>query len=285
MPQLSAKKLNAYRTRTYRTSNSTRVRSIEEAIKFVNQRGYIFFWPIKDVLLPSLWSAVAGDRPVADAHDDPGHVTWGWKDSLLGSRRWYYGKVLRKKSTIISLEIMPYFYALSENYGSPEEDYLIQYMQGRLTQEAKAVYEALLTEGPLDTITLRRAAHLSSRESDSRFNRALADLQTDLKILPVGVSQAGGWRYSHIYDLVPRHFPELIDQTRFISEKNAQQILVRIYLQSVGAAQINHIRKLFRWSPKQLNETLAALVEANEISSDLTLENQTGDWFAIREVL
>jgi xanthine dehydrogenase molybdopterin-binding subunit B len=32
-----------------------------------------------------------------------------------------YGKILRKKSTILSMEIAPYFYSLSENYGSPEE--------------------------------------------------------------------------------------------------------------------------------------------------------------------
>ena len=55
--------------------------------------------------MPSLWVAVAGDRPVPDEHDDPGHVTWGWKDGLLGKRRWYYGRVLRKRNTFISLDI------------------------------------------------------------------------------------------------------------------------------------------------------------------------------------
>src|SRR3972149_5049108 len=95
---------------------------------------FSYFWPIKDVTLPSLWAAVAGDRPVADAHDDPGHVTWGWKDSLLGARKWYYAKVLRKKATIIALDVAPYFYALSENYGDPRGDYLLQHEQGLLTQ-------------------------------------------------------------------------------------------------------------------------------------------------------
>ncbi|MBE9475077.1 MAG: hypothetical protein IMY85_09325, partial [Chloroflexi bacterium] len=169
MSHISLKKIESYRINTFLSTSGKRIKTKEQAIQFVDQRGFIFFWPIKDMLLPSLWVAVAGDRPVADAHDDPGHVTWGWKDSLLGARRWYYAKVLRKKSTIISLPVAPYFYALSENYGSPEEDYQIQYMQGTMTQEAKAVYEAILLEGPLDTISLRRAAHLSSRESDSRF--------------------------------------------------------------------------------------------------------------------
>ncbi len=193
MNQISLKNIEAHRRITYRTTSGKSIKSKEQAIQFVNQRGFVYFWPIKGTLLPSLWIAVAGDRQVADAHDDPGHVTWGWKDSLLGAKSWYYAKVLRKKSTIISLSVAPYFYALSENYGSPEEDYQIQYLQGDMTQEAKGVYEALLDEGPLDTITLRRAANLSSRESSSRFNRALVDLQADYKVLPIGTSQAGGW--------------------------------------------------------------------------------------------
>ena len=146
MCHIPLKVIESYRQQTFLSTSGKRIKSKEQAIQFVDQRGFIFFWPIKDVLLPSLWVAVAGDRPVADAHDDPGHVTWGWKDSLLGTRHWYYAKVLRKKSTIISLPVAPYFYALSENYGSPEEDYQVQYMQGTMTQEAKAVYEALLSE-------------------------------------------------------------------------------------------------------------------------------------------
>src|SRR5512139_1191079 len=138
--RISAKMLENYRARTYCSLPGTRLHSKEAAIDFVNRRGFVYFWPINEVVMPSLWAAVAGDRPVADAHDDPGHVTWGWKDELLSSRVWYYAKVLRKRATMISLEMAPYFYALTDNYGSPEEDYLTLYQQGRITQEAKAVF-------------------------------------------------------------------------------------------------------------------------------------------------
>src|SRR5512144_227079 len=158
MPQLDLKKLNSHRARTYRLSSFTRVRTQRAARAYVNERGFIYFWPIKGIELPSLWTAVAGNRVVADKHDDPGHITWGWKDHALGKKKWYYGKILRRKATMISLPIAPYFYALSENYGSPEEDYLLSYEQGRLTLAAKQVYEALLKEGPLHTIDLRSAA-------------------------------------------------------------------------------------------------------------------------------
>ena len=285
MNKLTLKKIEAYRRDTFRSSPGMRIKTREEAIQFANQRGFIYFWPIKNVTLPSLWVAVAGDRPVADAHDDPGHVTWGWKDGLLGKKRWYYAKVLRKKSTILSMEIAPYFYALSENYGAPDEDYLVQYMQGKLTQEAKLVYETLLGEGPMDTISLRRAAHLSSRESDSRFSRALADLQADFKIIPIGTSQAGGWRYSFVYDLVYRHFPEIPEQARLINESKARQRLIEVYIRSVGAAARRDLPKLFRWPKKDIDHAIDRLAESKFLRRNLQLDDQEYEWIALSELI
>jgi hypothetical protein len=283
MPELSLKLVKAYRTQTFRMIAGEKIRTIEEAADFVADRGFVYFWPIKDIVLPSLWVAVAGDRPVAEAHDDPGHVTWGWKDSSLGSHRWYYAKVLRKKATMISMDVVPSFYALSENYGSPEDDYLTIYEQGRMTQEAKAVYEAILDHGPLDTLALRRQARLSSRENDSRFDRALTSLQADFKILPVGVARVGGWRYAFIYDIVARHYPKIPEQARFIHEDDARVSLLKYYFLSVGAAQVRDIRLLFRWSAPDIKRAIDDLVESRFIQRGLTIENQNVEWIALAE--
>src|SRR3989304_1649218 len=112
---VSAAQLKAYRAGTYHLR--ARLRNVKQAVQFANERGFIYFWPITGVELPSLWAAVAGNRPVADEHDDAGHVTWGWKDQSLDKRWWYYGKLLRGKATLVSLKLLPYFYALSENFG------------------------------------------------------------------------------------------------------------------------------------------------------------------------
>lgn len=278
MVVIKRERLENYRTDTFRTDSRGRITTIEQAVRFVNERGFIYFWPIKGINLPSLWVAVAGDRPVADAHEDPGHITWGWKDSQLGGNSWYYGKVLRKKATMISLEIAPYFYALTENYGSLEEDYLTQYEQGKMTQEAKLVYESLLDEGPLDSIALRKSAHLTSHESDSRYHRALADLQADFKILPVGVSEAGAWRYAFIYDIVARHYPDLPGRARYISEKTARKQLCDIYLHSVGAAQIKDIEKVFHWGKIDTQHTIDQLSNEGSIRIDCQVEGIDGQW-------
>ena len=88
MPSLDLKKLNSYRAQTFRLPPARRVASPKAALDYVNARGFIYFWPIKGIEFPSLWTAVAGNRVVADKHDDPGHITWGWKDRALGKKIW-----------------------------------------------------------------------------------------------------------------------------------------------------------------------------------------------------
>jgi hypothetical protein len=285
MPTLSPQVLTTYRAETYRLRPDLRVLTREQAIDFVAQRGFVHFWPVKDVILPSLWAAVAGERPVPDEHDDPGHVTWGWKDELLGARRWYYAKVLRKKATFIALDVAPLFYALSENYGEPEEDYLLQYQEGRMTFEAKTLYETLLAEGPLDSISLRKLARLSSKESESRFNRALELLQADFKILPVGVAQAGAWKYAFIYELVHRFYPDLPEQARPIRQAEARRTLVERYLRSVGAAPRRRIASLFGWPKGEIDQAIAELAHSGAIATDVTGIDQRADWVALTTLL
>ena len=280
---LSLDQIKSYRAATYRLQQP--LTSKEQAIDYVNQRGFIFFWPINGITLPSLWAATAGDRPVADAHDDPGHVTWGWKDSLLGTHVWYYAKVLRKKATIISLEFAPLFYALSENYGSPEEDYLTLYEQGRLTQEARSVYKALLDHGPLDTVALRKAARLTSPESDTRFSKALTDLQTSFNIVPTGTADAGAWHYAFIYDIVARAYPDLLEKSRFIGELDARQKLAESYLHSVGAAQMRDLTLLFQWDQNSLNHIVDRLIQSGLIQRGLRLTNSPGEWIALKQLI
>jgi hypothetical protein len=270
--------IRQYQARTFRTLPGKRIKSKEEAIDFVKQRGFVYFWPIKDIVLPSLWVAVAGDRPVADEHDDPGHVTWGWKDALLGSRRWYYAKVLRQRATMISLEVAPFFYALSNNYGAPESDYLTLYEQGKLTQESKSVYETLLEKSPLDTVQLRQKTRLTSRDSDYRFNRAMNELQSDFKILPVGVTNSGGWRYAFAYDLVSRHLPEIPEKARLLQESEARRKLVEIYFRSVGVGRLNDLAKLFRWRFDEIERAIDDLVKSGVLRRDLSIEGEIGAW-------
>lgn len=277
---ISKSALLAYRSLTFLTAPGLRLASAAQAVDFVNQRGFVTFWPVKGFTLPSLWAAAAGDRPVADEHDDPGHVTWGWKDELLPKKAWYYARVLRRKNTMLSLEALPYFYALSPNYGDPENDYLDQYRQGLMTNEARSIYEALLRKGPLDTISLRKEAHIS----DSRFNRALEDLQIEFKVLPVGVCEAGAWRYAFQYDIVPHHFPQLIDQAGAIAEPQARRWILERYFSAVGAIEKREVARVFGWRLDALERTLKKMIADGFLADDYEVEGSSQPHLALKSL-
>jgi len=276
---LTLKRIQSYRKKTFRLAKPIKTKA--QAVDFVSERGFVYFWPISGITLPSLWAAVAGDRPVADAHDDPGHVTWGWKDSALSERVWYYAKVLRKKATMIALDVTPYFYALSENYGDPANDYLILHEQGLLTHEAKAVYEVLLRKGATDSVSLRKDARLN----EARFNKAIEELQADFKILPVGVAKAGAWKYAFVYDLVTNHFPKLAEAARPISHRGARHKLAELYFRSVGVARLRDVTRLFGWKPADAEKAVADLAEAGAVRRGLTVDSQPGEWIAVAELI
>lgn len=279
MKSIVPERVTAHRRRTFHLSPLRPLGSPGQARKFIDRRGFVFFWPIKGVELPSLWNAVAGDRPVADAHDDPGHVTWRWKDDALSRRIWYYAKILRRKATLISLEVAPFFYALSQNFGSIEEDHLLAYEDGRLTLAAKNIYDALLANGPLDSISLRKAARMSGAK-ESEWNRALEDLQMDFKILPVGVAEAGSWKYAFIYDIVPRHYPLLARQARPITEADARCKLLELYFASVAMARRRDVTHLFGWSAELAGRALARLVGEGQLA-EARHPTLGGDWLAL----
>jgi len=272
----------------YRRTPERRIQTIDQAQAFVNDVGFCFFWPIKDIEMPNLFHAIAGRvRPVPMAHNDPDlSKSWGWKDRSLGQRWWYYGKLLRRRATLISLAMLPFFYASSSNYGELD-DYLEEYRSGTMTAEAKRVYEALLTYGPLDTVRLRREAQMAADKAKSRFERALVELQVGLKVLPIGVAEAGAWRYAFIYEIVPRHYPDLAEAARQISLGKARRVLVARYLDNVVAADRGMIGRVFHvlgWTAADLDHTLAALLDEGVVRM-ARIEGEQERWLVSTRVL
>ena len=263
MTTLTKQQLLAAREARYRRRMNLRVTTKEQAIEFVNDVGFCFLFPIQGVEMPSLWDAIAG-RVVKTTNKHSGYEierTWGWKDEALGQRVWFYGKLLRSRATLVSLNFLPNFYALSENYGDYEQDYLTEYHTGALSAEAKTIYEALLRNGALDAIRLRRESRLSAEASKPRFEKALTELQIGLKVLPIGIAPVGAWRYAFIYEILPRWLPDVSDQARSISRTDARRLILDRYIRNVIASPLTTIARLFGWKlgdARQAAEGLAA---------------------------
>jgi hypothetical protein len=113
---LTKRDITAAREARYRRRMDIRVTTQAQAIEFVNDVGFCFLFPIQNVEMPSLWDAIAG-RVVPTSASHSGYEidrTWGWKDESLDKKWWYYGKLIRGKATLVSLDFLPNFYALSE---------------------------------------------------------------------------------------------------------------------------------------------------------------------------
>ncbi len=260
-PPLTVEGLWAARAERYRQRPHLRVRTEAEALDFLNEVGLCLLFSSKEIELPSLWGALCGeDRPLPNSHDDYTlGLAWSWKDSLPIAGKVLYGKFLRKKPVFISLDLAPFFYALSPNYGDPAADYLQDYLEGRLSVEAKQVYEVLLEQGALPTSRLRREAGLGGKSNATRFERALAELQMDFRITKVAISDANRWGYCYVYDLFHRHFPGVVAAAHGITGRQARETILLRYLQTVVAATPRQVSLLFGWEAGDLDRLVERL--------------------------
>ena len=275
---LKREAVEALRDVRYHRTPELRVTTEEEARRFVDDVGFCFLFGEKGVEIPTLWAAVAGSRrekPGTNRDPDIGRV-WQWKDTLPTKGEIYYGKLLRNKPTLVSLELLPVFYALSPNYGDPL-DYLEDYEAGLLSVEAKNVYEALLAEGALATSRLRQVAGLSGGGRVARlFDRAITELQTQLRIAKVGISDANRWGYAYVYDLFWRQFPDVPEAARAISTDQAMDTLLLRYLHNVVIQSEAASRRLFRWDDWEWERLMERLTERGLLRRDRRLEGGRG---------
>ena len=280
MLRLSPEDLLAERERRYRRLPDLRLHSEEDAARFVDQVGLCVLFPVQRMELPSLWEAINGStRRVPRHHDDEAlGKTWGWKDTLPARRRIYYGKLLRNKATLLALDLLPSFYALSPTFGG-EKDYLLEYEAGRLSREAKVICDVLLERGSLPTGEVRRLAHMSSRSQKYRLERAVVELQRKLIAVKVGTSDAGPWHYSYVYDLFVRAYPQQVEAARFLTPRRAQQAILQRYLRTAVVSRREYLAWLFGWEQEEVDRALEDLAEAGEVEP-VMVEGWEGDHFA-----
>jgi len=98
------------------------------------------------------------------------------------------------------------------------------------------------------------------------------------KILPIGVAEAGAWRYAFVYEIVQRYLTDLPAQARPIGRGEARRALVSRYLDNVVAADRKMVAKVFhvlRWTPGELDRTVSTLLEDGAVREmELTRVNE-----------
>ena len=242
------------RDRMYRRTRTRRVRSMDDAAQFIDAVGFaLLFASTQGIELPSLFEAVKGRR---DAHiedwDADSDRVWVWKNDLPAARRAFYGKSLvGGKPVFVSLKMLPYLFAVS----APESVDQV-YQQGRVSQDAKRVHDALRAMGPTPTSALRASVGLDT----TRYHRALDELQRALVILPMGaVNEHGAWT-SQVFELAARWFPRQAARAQQIDVDAARRALVKQYVETVIASTGPMLCRVFGWSREQIHTTVEELV-------------------------
>lgn len=233
---------------------------------FIDKVGFCVPFSGQDLVLPSLWWALSGKRKqMNDArHDRAANQVWTLKDTLPAERKVWYGRFVKSKPMFISLRLFPAFYALSPNYGELD-DYLEQYQDGLLSDDARRIYEAVLEQGPATTTVLRKAVEMRKGDAAARFDRAICELTSQLKIMQVGIGNDNRWKYCFIYDAVPRHMPEQVVAARDLTASQAIQQVVGNYLPHAVAVSRNYLLRLFGWDNAPFERAVGNLLASGDV--------------------
>ena len=213
-------------------------------------------FPVKNVPLPSLYYAVTRRNPhIEFKWDRYSEMLWRWKSSIPQRKRAFYGKYFRGRGTFISLKQLPYFLATQETAIEPD-DYGKFYSAGRITENARAIWEALSTHGPLATLELRSVTKMDSKAGNVRFKRAMAELQCMLNVVHLGTEQETAAWASGKFELVCRAFPKETAAARGITPEAARRAVAAKFLALCPDSPPNDFALLFGWTKA---ETMAAL--------------------------
>ena len=231
-----------------------RVKTGAQAASFIDTVGFCLLFPIKNAPLPSLYYAAAIRT---DARwDKHAQLVWKWKDELPRKRRAFYAKVLKGRGTFLSLKLLPHFLAMHDTAVDPDDAEAF-YAAGRISHDAREIWEALAEHGPLPTLELRHACKMDSKAGNKRFKKAMLELQGLLIVTHSGAAQETEAWASNRFDLVSRAFPAQTKQARTISPEKGRSVIAAKYRTLYADASQVQVARLFGWTKAQAVAALA----------------------------
>jgi hypothetical protein len=172
---------------------------------------------------------------------------WGWKDELAAKKRIYYGKLLVKKPTFVSMKMLPTFYATFGRAGDPD-DHLEDVRAGRLSDIARRIIDFLAVNGETQTKRMRSALGITSQEGKSDYAKAIEELQRLMYIARVRAVGEGREDYNYTYDLFVHRYPETVRAAERETSADAMTTLLAHLLGLSGGMTERQVTRLFDWS-------------------------------------
>jgi hypothetical protein len=190
---------------------------------------------------------------------------WPWKDELPEAKKLYYGKLLVKKPTFVSMKMLPTFYATFGRAGEPD-DHLEDVRAGRLPDLARRVVEYLQHRGETQKKRMRADLGIESKEGRGDLERAIEELQ---RLMYVARVKAVGERsddYNYTYDLFVHRYPETVKAAERLSSADATVVLLRRLLELAGGVTAKQVGRLFDWEKERTSVAVERLLAKKTIT-------------------
>ena len=268
----SAEFVERWRDRVHRRLPRLAVTTRTKATNFVKEVGFCFVFQASDADLPSLYQATqvglaAPGHPHRLSEKRAG-LPSEVGEILPGQTDVYYAKLLLHRPTMVSLEYLPHFFAISGRSGEKNE-YVRQALRGNLSPMARTIMEQLHRHSPQSTASLRRLSGPGERRIKGTFDLALAELQAGMYISKM---HEGGDSFSFLWAPVTDLYALQLRKARRISADTARHEILERYFRNQLIGSVGSIRRLLRWEKQDVFRSLGELMRRGHITPDVRIE-------------
>jgi hypothetical protein len=230
-----------------------RVRNAGQLVQLIDALGFAFAFTLRtgDAPIPACF-----DHLSTNDTDRKWSWMWGWKDELPEEKKLYYGVLLSRKPTFVSMKLLPTFYATFGRAGEAD-DHEADVRAGRLSDVARRIIEFLAQNGETQTKRMRAELGITSKEGRATYGKAIDDIQRLMYV--ARVRAVGEFRedYNYTYDLFVRRYPEAVKAAERLSSAEATAALVARTCELAGAVTEKQLARLFDWDDAVAQRAIA----------------------------
>ena len=231
------------------------MRNAAQLVSFVEEVGLCFaFTPAKGLPIPACFDHLSTSDEMRKWS-----WMWGWKDQLAAEKRVYYGPVLARKPSFVSMRLLPVLYATFGRAGEPD-DHLDDVRAGRLNDIARRVIDFVAQRGESQSRRMRAGLGITSKEGRGQYDRALDEAQRLMYVARVKAVGEGREEYNYTYDLFARRYPEVVKEAGPIASADARARILARAVELAGGLTDRQAAKLFDWGSEPQRRTVDRLV-------------------------
>jgi len=231
-----------------------RVRNGDQLVKMVDAVGFCFaFTSAEGLPIPACF-----DHLSTSDDDRKWGWMWGWKDELAEEKRVYYGPVIARKPSFVSMRLLPVMYATFGRAGEPD-DHVEDVRAGRISDIGRRIIEHVTQKGETQTRRMRAELGITSKEGRGQYDKALDEVQRLMHVARVKAVGEGREEYNYTYDLFVRRYPEVVKAAEPIASADARGRILARAIDLAGGLTEKQAAKLFDWGDTPLRRTIERL--------------------------